>query len=320
MYTQQFLSLLAESSNCPIFISTHKFCDGDGLGAGLALYHALNNKNVCFMTLESPQPKYDFLIKKAPVKVFDKNTTQIPNNSVFIFVDVNDSLLIEPLYSLAKKAKARVYFIDHHPLNQHKTEDVFFIDTNSSSTAELIYILLKSLKIPINQNIATCLFTSIVFDTNLFRDIKNSARPFSICAELMPQIKDVNLIYDNLFKTLSIDKIKFMAELQKTSYHANGEVAFLHLKEEDFKKYNTDSNQAYDLMDIVRDVKSIKSTALVIEHQDGSFKLSLRSKSKNLLPLAKSFNGGGHCHSAGAYIKNQTLKDIKNKVLSFLIP
>ena len=188
----------------------------------------------------------------------------------------------------------------------------------SSSTAELIYTLLKELEVPFDEEIASSLFASIVFDTNRFLHIKNSSKPFLIAADLIPHIKNVEWIYEGLFKNLTTDKLRFMGQLEKVEYHSDHQIAFLHLKEEDFKKYRTDTTQAYDLMDIVRDVDSIESTALIIENEDGSFKLSLRSRKKDLLPLATDFNGGGHHHSAGAYIKEGHLKDIKNKVLSYL--
>ena len=320
MYSKSFLRLLSESSSSQFFISTHKFCDGDGLGAGLALSYGLQKigKNVSFFTMEKAHPKYNFMDTKNIIQVFDKEKTKIPKDSVFIFVDANDSRLIEPLYSSAKQQNSSFYFIDHHPLIQKNTTDHFFIDITASSTAELIYTLLKELKIPLDEDIATSLFSSIVFDTNLFRHIKNSPKPFSIAAELMPKIKDVNLIYENLFKNLTTDKLRFMSQLEKVEYYSDNQIAFLHLKEEVFKQYNTDSTQAYDLMDMVRDVDTIDSTALIIENKDGSFKLSLRSRTKDLLPLVKDFNGGGHHHSAGAYIKKADLKDIKNKVISYL--
>ena len=320
MYSKNFLSLLKEPSSNSFFISTHKFCDGDGLGAGLALCYGLKKKGqkVSFLTLEKPHPKYNFMDKQNMTHVFDKAKTKIPSNSIVIFVDVNDIRLIEPFYSSVKKQNCSVYFIDHHPLIQENTNDHFFIDTKASSTAELIYKLLKELEIPLNEEIATNLFSSIVFDTNLFRYIKNSAKPFSISAELIPKIKDVNVIYENLFKNLTTDKLRFMGQLEKIEYYSNNQIAFLHLKEEDFKKYKTDATQAYDIMDMVRDVKTIESTALVIENEDGSFKLSLRSRTKDILPLAKGFGGGGHNHSAGAYIKSSNLKEIKEKVISYL--
>ena len=245
MYSEKFITLL-KSPDPHFVISTHKFCDGDGLGAGLALYHGLKQKRqkVSFFTLEKPHQKYNFMNTKNIIHVFDKTKSSIPKNSVLIFVDTNDTRLIEPLYSSAKKQNYLVYFIDHHPLVQENTEDHFFIDIRSSSTAELIYTLLKKLDVSFDEEIANNLFSSIVFDTNLFRYIKNSPKSFSIAAELLPKIKDVNVIYENLFKNLTIDKLRFMSKLEKVEYYSNKKIAFLQLKEKDFKEYNTDSTQA----------------------------------------------------------------------------
>ena len=320
MYSKAFLELLNKKPSPSFIVSTHKFCDGDGLGAGLALCYALKKKKqrAQFFTLEKVHPKYLFMDSGNLLEVFDPKQTKIPKNAVFIFVDANDTRLLEPLYSVIKKNKSPVFFIDHHPLVQKNLDDHFFIDTTCSSTAELIYTLIKSLNIPFDENICKNLFSSIVFDTNRFRDIKNSAKPFSIAAELIPQIKDVNKIYENLFKTLTTHKLRFMSKLENIEYYFDNKIAFLHLKESDFKKYQTDKNQAYDLMDMVRDVDSIDSTVLIIEQESGDFKLSLRSRNKNLLPLVKSFNGGGHNQSAGAYIQSESLKSVKSKVLNYL--
>ena len=320
MYSKSFLQLLGQKPSPNFIISTHKSCDGDGLGAGLALYHALKKKKqtVSFFTLEAIHPKYEFLNKNNIIQVFHTKTTKLPENSVFIFIDVNDTRLMEPLYSRSRQKKGLIYFIDHHPIVQKNSKDQFFIDSSCSSTAELIHSLLKKLKIELDEDICINLFSSIVFDTNRFRDIKNSSKPFSIASELIPKIKDVNLIYENLFKNLSIDKLRFMSQLEKVEYYSNNRIAFLHLKESIFKKYNTDNTQAYDLMELVRDVKTIDSTALLIENSAGNFKLSLRSRNKNLLPLVESFGGGGHSHSAGAYIQSKTLKEIKSVLISYL--
>ena len=320
MYSKGFLQLLRKTPSPHFVISTHKFCDGDGLGAGLALYYALKkiNQTASFYTLEPIHSKYEFLNKDSAIQVFDKKKAKLPESSVFIFIDVNDTRLMEPLYSYSQENKGDIYFIDHHPLAQKNLKDHFFIDSACSSTAELIFSLLKELKIELDEDICQNLFSSIVFDTNRFRDVKNSSKPFSIASELIPKIKDVNLIYEHLFKNLTIDKLRFMSQLEKVEYYSNNRIAFLHLKESVFKKYNTDNTQAYDLMELVRDVKTIDSTALLIENGKGNFKLSLRSRNKNLLPLAESFDGGGHAHSAGAYIQSKTLSEIKTAVISYL--
>lgn len=320
MLANKFLELFNQKPAPHFIISTHKFCDGDGLGAGLAFCYALKKigHKCTFFTLEQIQSKYLFMDTQNIIQVFDEKKSEIPKNSVFVFVDVNDTRLIEPLYSSAKKAKAPVYFIDHHPLIQKTLDDHFFIDTTSSSTGEIIYKLIKELNIPLDENICTSVFSSIVFDTNRFRDVKNSPRPFSIAAEIIPKIKDVNLVYENLFKTLRAEELRFMSQLENVEYYSNNRVAFLHLKNSDFEKYKTENTQAYELMEIVRDVKTIDSTILIIEQNDGSFKLSLRSRKKDLLPLVEQFDGGGHKSSAGAYIKSKKISDVKKVVLSYL--
>ena len=320
MYPKSFLKLLCQKPSPHFIVSTHKFCDGDGLGAGLALCYALRKKGqkADFLTLEEIHPKYRFMDTKNILKVYEKESTKLPDNSIFLVVDANDTRLIQPLYSEIKKNKYPIYFIDHHPIIQENKEDHFFIDSSCSSTAELIYQLIKDLQIPLDKDIATNLFSSIVFDTNCFRYVKNSANPFLIAAEFVPHIKDIEVIYKNLFKTMTINKLRFLSNLEKVEYHFNNKIAFLHIKESEFKKYKTDHTQAYDMIDMVRDVDQVDSTVLIIEKEDGSFKLSLRSQNINLLPLVSHFNGGGHAHSAGASIASQSLSQIKKKVLDYL--
>ena len=300
-------------------ITTHKNCDGDGLGAGFALFHGLQQlgKEVFFRTLEKPEKKYDFLDKQKILKAFNSDSLPVKDNTAVLAVDTNDYRLLNPFYDILKAKELPVFFIDHHPLLQKKSErDYFFVDTNASSTGELVYDLLKKLNVSFNEAIATALYTSIVFDTKFFRHIKSSPKPFSICAELVSYIPKTELIYENLSKNLTRENLGFFTCLDRVEYHHENSLAILHLSKEDFKKYNSPLQQAYELMDTVMSISSMEMTALILEGEGGSFKLSLRSRSKSILKIAESFEGGGHHLAAGAYIKNHTLSEIKSKVLS----
>ena len=301
-------------------VSTHKSCDGDGLGAGIALCHILKKikKKARFLTLEPPHPKYSFLNGGGLLGVCGGKSNFSAEDSALVIVDASDFRLAEPLYSQARKAGLPVCFIDHHPLLKKADGDLVFTDTGASSTAELVYAVLKGLGVSMDENIAPALFTSIVFDTTRFRDVKNSPAPFSIAAECVPYIKDVNFIYESLFKTMTAGGLRLMAKLRDIEYCSGGAVAFLYLAEKDLRESGADMTQAYDLMELARNVSSIDSTALVIEAGGGAFKLSLRSRKKDLLPLAKSFGGGGHRHSAGALVAGSSLKDIKERALAYL--
>lgn len=308
------------SKHDSFLISTHKHCDGDGLGAGIALHYILKelNKKTQFVTLDKPHYRYQFLDPKQEViRVFQKDAPSFSAPEVLFIVDTNDYRLVEPLYSFVKQKKIQVCFIDHHPVIHNHAEDIIWIQKEASSTAEIIYSLLKKLKISLNEKTATSLFTSIVFDTNQFRNIRNSAIPFSIASELIPHIKDTAAIYDHLYKNLTIDKLCFFKTLNQVEYFNKKTIAFLHITQKYIQDCNTDKNQVFDLMDMVLDVKSVQHTALIIEDDEGAFKLSFRSKTKNLLPLVSQFDGGGHKHSAGAFIEKGSLTEVKKAIISY---
>lgn len=317
MDLQALIKILSDYST--FYISTHKYCDGDGLGAGLALCYGLKkqNKQAQFITLEEPHQKYQFLNQEKAIQVFDYQKDTFDKNAVLLVVDTNDPELVQPLYSSFKKTGQKIIFIDHHPVIHNKKEDEFFIDTKASSTAEIVHTLFQKIKIPLDEQMATALFTSIVFDTNQFRAVKNSPAPFEMAGQLIPHIKNLDTIYNSLFKTLTVEKLNFFNVIQNIEYFHNKTLAFLFLTEKDLQKYKTDINQAYDLMDMVKDIDSIQATALVVQNKDGSCKLSLRSQNRDLLPLVSQFQGGGHPHSAGAYVKGKSLEDIKKTIVNY---
>ena len=160
---------------------------------------------------------------------------------------------------------------------------IFFVDSDISSTGEIIYDLLKELRVSFNESIAVALYTSIVFDTGFFRHIRNSSNPFSICAELIPYIQKPELIYESLFKNLTKENLGLFSCFEKVEYHNRNSIGLLYLSREDFKKYNSPSRQAYDLVDILMNVSSMEIIALILEKGNNVFKLSLRSRRKKYI-------------------------------------
>jgi phosphoesterase RecJ-like protein len=83
-----------------IILSTHRQCDGDGLGAELGLYHALKlaGKNVKVINVDSTPKKYRFLNPDTHIQYFENNQKFEAADLALIF-DTNDERLIEPLFS-----------------------------------------------------------------------------------------------------------------------------------------------------------------------------------------------------------------------------
>lgn len=317
--TKKLCQFISQFSS--FIITTHKNCDGDGLGAGFALYHGLRQlgKTVFFRTLEVPETRYRFLDKNSILKPYYSDSFPIKDSMAVLVLDTNDSRMLDPFYNILKDKGLSVAFVDHHPLLDINTADYFFVDTNTSSTGEMIYDLLKELNISFNESIATALYTSIVFDTGFFRYIKSSPKPFSICAELVPYIQKPERIYENLFKNLTKENLGLFTCFEKVEYHNHNSIGMLYLSKEDLKRYGSDPRQVYDLIDILMNVSSIDMIALILEKEGNSFKLSLRSRRESILKVAESFKGGGHHLAAGAYIYDQNLQEIKDKILKQLL-
>ena len=301
-------------------ITTHKFCDGDGLGAGCALACALQKaeKKASFITPDRPHEKYNYLNEKGLIRAFQDSDIEreLKKTDCILAVDVNDPSLLEPLFSLAEKRECPIFFIDHHPLLEKNPKYNYFINPSAASTGELVYHLLKALNISLDSQIAVGLYTSIVFDTKCFRFIKNSPSVFSISAELVSHIPDVDQIYRSLFKTLTVEKVRFFNHLSNVEYYNDNRFALLHLTEDDLAEYKADVGMACDLLDMIMNISTMEIVVLILEGKNSRFKLSFRSGKQEVLSMARSFGGGGHKLSAGAYVQGLSYSQIKNQIIS----
>ena len=97
---ERLLELLRRS--ILISVTTHRDCDGDGVGAMLAFYHALLSMGfkTRLLSVDAIPTKYSFLPGAQNIEVFDPENPPIPGDLLIAF-DTNDSRRIEPLASWA---------------------------------------------------------------------------------------------------------------------------------------------------------------------------------------------------------------------------
>lgn len=307
-----------------ILLSTHKQCDGDGLGAMLALFHGLRKigKEVRVMTVDEVPKKYAYLEPNKYIENYDGVHQPLAATQLALIFDTNDRRLVEPLYSNLEQVCDEVLFVDHHPVLNQGPEPPLgsFIDTRAASTGEISYFIIKTLGIRFDENIAKALYTSIVFDTQLFRFVKNSPTSHLIAAELIEHLPNATDIHRHLFATHSIDKIAFLSKvLAQIEYHGDGRLAVLKLKSDDLNEFSMEMDDSRDVIDMIMNVNSLQAAALFREEGPNTFKLSLRSRGKiEVLGVAESFGGGGHMFAAGALMTGDyTL--LKEQVIQLLL-
>lgn len=287
-----------------ITIACHINPDGDCIGSLLALGLGLSalGKKVYLVSQDGVPLRY----RKLPWARRIKRRAQKLTDMV-ISVDCNASEMIGRPYEALRKA-ADILEIDHHAYRR-PFGNLSFVDTKAAAVGELVYTLLRFLKIGISQEIAQNILTSIIVETNAFR--LPSVRPltFRICSELVGAGVD----YHRLSEMVYWSKTKQAAVLcglcmSRLKLLAHNQIAWSSISREEIAKIK---GREEDVDSVANDMLAIHSVGIAILFREKSRKLlrvSLRSKGRiNIASLAYKYGGGGHFDSAGCLIAN-TLK------------
>ena len=147
-----------------VAILTHSSLDGDALGSSLGIALALDyiGKKVTVFLGEPIPRSLEFLpgqnlISSDYDKTFD----------LAISLDNSDLKRLGDRADIYISAEKKIN-IDHHTTNSMEA-DSLWIDQNASATGEMVYKLIKAMGIPINKDIAACIYTAIITDTGGFR-------------------------------------------------------------------------------------------------------------------------------------------------------
>ncbi len=321
-FLEKIIQLIKKAKT--IVLSTHRQCDGDGLGAELAMSYALKklNKDVRVINVDPTPRKYRFLNPDQLISYFENDPQMEFKADLCLIFDTNDWRLLEPLYASLKAHCLQIAFIDHHPVLKKgplPTESSL-IDTDCASTGEMVYRLIKALGVPMDRDIARCLYTSVTFDTQLYRYIRNSPVSHQIAAELLTHDVNPEEVHRHLFGDQTIGKIAFLAQaLSEIEYFSKERLAVLKVRSADLLQYQLEPDEARDVIDMLMNIETLEAAALFREDGPSAFKVSLRSKGQlEVVSLAESIGGGGHAHAAGAFVKGDYTQ-IKDNIVKVLL-
>ncbi len=306
-----------------LLLTTHLQCDGDGLGAILGLYHSLKDTkaHVKVMTIDGIPKKYAFLNGHQHTKNFETLSAPLDNYDLCLIFDTNDKRLVEPLFSELQKKNTEILFIDHHPIltSGPLPTNGSVIDTTAASTGEMAFKIIKLLDLQLNEPAAKAIYTSICFDTQLFRFVKSSATSHLIAAELLQHIPNPELIHQHLFSTYTVSKTKFLSEvLGSIEFSLQNKIAVIIVQLEQLNRFKLDPDESRDIIDMVMNINSLEAAVLLREEAPGTYKMSLRSKGNfEVVDIAETFDGGGHPYAAGALLKSP-IEDLKKQLVQKL--
>jgi phosphoesterase RecJ-like protein len=291
---------IQESEN--IYIVSHVQPDGDNIGSILALWMALKNIKERVFILKTDEIPSDFLFLPNINIINEYNHDD--NIDLLITLDTSDESRLGKNKDLLNQAKT-IINIDHH-ISNINFGHINIVDSNAAATGELVYKLINRLKIPINKDIASCIYTAISSDTGSFMYDNTSAETHEIAAELIRTGIDKGNININLYQSRSIERTMLFAKaLETLKLYFENKVAIVKITRSMVEEVNAKMEDTEGIVSFIREIASVEVATILKEFNEEEIKVSMRSKRYvDVSSLCANLGGGGHIRAAGCTINS----------------
>lgn len=296
-----------------ILILTHINPDGDTLGSGYALLRALRKlgKRARLINADKINSKYAHLYENVEDDHFCEE--------FIVSVDVAEKKLLGEAF-IEKYADRVDLSIDHHETARSFAEKTY-VEPQSASACEIIYLLIKELGVEIDKDIANCIYTGCSTDTGCFKYSNVTARTHRIAAELIEYGADHSEINAKMFDTKSMNSITLERMcLESLETFMGGKIASITVTQKMLKESGTDKSAIDAIKPLTRQIEGVEIGITVKEEESGAVGVSIRTGEKfDASMICAHFEGGGHKRAAGCELKGMTPDEVKNTVVSYII-
>lgn len=295
-----------------ILITSHVNPDGDTLGSMCGLYSAIwkNLKKKCDMVTVSKLPDvYAYMPYYKNIKHIDE-IDKSREYDLVINVDIAALDRTGEAEILFKKAKHTIN-IDHHKTNKGYAE-LNFINSEASSTGEVLVDLFDKMNWKIDTECAKCLYTAILTDTGSFRFDNTKPKTFGSAAKLVEKGVNPSEMYKLVYESDSKTIVLFQAYcVSKAKFLEDDKIAYTVVYKKDMEKFGANDECMEGLTEKLRAIVSTRIAFVAKEMKSGSTKVSMRSKFADVAQICEVFSGGGHKYAAGCTIKAPVDKAVK---------
>lgn len=300
-----------------IALACHVGPDGDALGSMLALAIAAADRGKQVVaSFGSPfviPPSLAFLPGELLVP-----PEQFPEEpGLMVVLDVGSADRVGEL-AVNASAAGTVLVIDHHVTNEG-FGDIAVIDPDSAATGELVYDILQILGWEITPEVALCLHTALVTDTGRFQYSNTTPRTLTIAADLVRAGAEPSLVGRHVYEEAPFGYLKAAAvAMDRAELDPALGVVSTTITNADLEALDITWGETENLIDLLRLALEADTAILVKGHDDGSVKVSMRSRGDtDVGALAASLGGGGHRLAAGFTLEEDP-EDVRQKVISLV--
>ncbi|GAA3445084.1 phosphoesterase [Planomonospora venezuelensis] len=291
------------SSADEIALACHIAPDGDALGSMLAAGSALRaaGKRVAASfgdrRFEVPRllrflPGQELLVEPAAYPA-------APELMITFDAAVADRLGL--LAANAGKARELIV-VDHHPSNPG-FGTLNLVDPAAPSTTALVEELLRRLGLPIDETVATCLYTGLVTDTGSFRHASATPAAHLMAARLVAAGVDPAETARRLWDSAPFGYLRILgAVLGRVALEpgVGAGLVWTFVTRADRAAYGLPYDAVEGIIDVVRRADEADVAVVLKEDDDGAWQVSTRSRGgTDVARLCAELGGGGHARAAG---------------------
>jgi len=267
-------------------IVSHIYPDGDAIGSTLGLLNTL---------IRLGKTAYAYIADRIPrqfqnlpnVEFIKTNFDRKPEVEVTFILDSSN---IDRIGSAIRVISSPLVNIDHHPDNT-LFADINLVIPSASSTSEIVFDLLKYF--PLDKEIVSTLYYGLLSDTGGFMYSNTNEATFRTAQEMVKYGISPGEIAYKLFYSIPYDTMRLYTEVfSNTQIDRDTRVAWCIVPLE-IMESDTFQNNTSPLLDMLLRIEEADTVILFKEHKD-KYRVSLRSKTKDVGAVARALGGGGH--------------------------
>jgi phosphoesterase RecJ-like protein len=304
---EELARVIGEARSIHIF--PHENMDGDTLGSSVALCLALKGSGKdCRVIVDEKIPdNLGFIENGCTAHIDESDLYAAPDLSIIMDVSKMDRL--NSRAELFERAETTMC-IDHH-VSGKAIYDYNFIDARAAATAEIVFDLIGTLGVSIDERIATALYVGILTDTGGFQYKNTTEKTHRVAAELLSRGVSPGDVSVEIYQNLRLEKLRLENAVMETmEVLAGGKGVSAYMTREMLARTGAIDEETEGIVEKLCSIRDVEAAVFVRETEDGRTKVSMRSKSYyDMAALAERFGGGGHIRAAG-FSADQPLTEV----------
>ena len=272
-------------------ILTHRRPDGDAIGSAVSLCLGLRKMGKTAHVFENRE----VTTLMAPL-VAELTCTEAGDNDTVITVDMAaPNMFPKESAHLVSRCELR---IDHHGTGVSYASNEL-VDAGAASCGDIIYDVLMTMGMELDQGIAKALYVAVSTDTGCFRFANTNAHAYQVAAACAATGADLYPLTQALFDTNSMGKLKIQSWIVEHAHiFADGRGAVCAIPKEVEDTVTKDDLEG--IPGFLRSIEGVKMSATLRSTEDGA-KMSVRAiPGYDCTAICGPFGGGGHKGAAGA--------------------